>query len=85
MHFYASLESSSYCVLKLFSKSIPRGANVIFFLNAIHLDIVLAACSDKSLAVFDMNYGKIVRRMQDVHGRIVHTICQNQVDTVDFS
>ena len=46
------------------------------------VDIVLAACSDKSVAVFDMNVGKVVRRMKDVHTRNVHSICQNQVSQI---
>eukprot|EP00794_Sanderia_malayensis_P020041 gene20041-22008_t len=43
-----------------------------------NINIVLAACSDKSIAVFDMNIGKVARTMKDAHTRVVHTICQNQ-------
>ncbi len=53
-------------------------ANV--FPLTVYSDIVLAACSDKSVAVFDMNVGKVVRTMKDAHTRNVHTICQNQVN-----
>ncbi|XP_065056903.1 WD repeat-containing protein 27-like [Rhopilema esculentum] len=47
-------------------------------INGFYSYIVLAACSDKSVAVFDMNTGTVARRMKNAHTRNVHTICQNQ-------
>ncbi|XP_052273878.1 WD repeat-containing protein 27-like isoform X3 [Dreissena polymorpha] len=40
--------------------------------------IVLCACSNKSIELFDMNVGQQVRKMTDVHSRLVHAVCQNE-------
>ncbi|XP_060577930.1 WD repeat-containing protein 27-like isoform X2 [Ruditapes philippinarum] len=40
--------------------------------------IVLCACSNKSIEVFDLNTGQMVRKMTDVHSRPVHALCQNE-------
>jgi len=42
-------------------------------------DIALAGGSDKTVHVFDINAGRCVRVMTDVHTRAVHHIAQNQV------
>lgn len=39
----------------------------------------MCAGTNKSLSIFDMNVGRNVRIMTDVHTRPVHTICQNEV------
>ena len=43
------------------------------------VDICLAAGSDRTLQVFDMNAARRVRLMADVHTRPVHHIAQNHV------
>jgi len=47
-----------------------------------YTDIALAAGSDKTVHVFDINAGQCVRVMTDVHTRAVHHIAQNQVSNV---
>ena len=42
-------------------------------------DMVLCAGSNKSVEVFDLNVGKPVRTIHDVHTRAPHVICQNEV------
>jgi hypothetical protein len=49
------------------------------FLDTCTSDIVLCACSNKSIEVFDLNTGQMVRKMTDVHSRPVHALCQNEV------
>lgn len=51
------------------------------FLNAV-LDIVMCAGSSKSLEVYDMNVGKCVRTIADIHTRPVHCIKQHEVRIV---
>ena len=48
-------------------------------LVVLYTDIALAAGSDKTVHVFDINAGRCVRVMTDVHTRAVHHIAQNQV------
>jgi len=45
----------------------------------VHTDISLAGGSDKTVHVFDINAGRCVRVMKDVHTRAVHHIAQYQV------
>ena len=42
-------------------------------------DIVLCACSNKCVEVYDMNVGTRIRLMTDTHSRPVHAVCQNEV------
>lgn len=39
----------------------------------------MCAGTNKSVTVFDMNVGRNVRIMADVHTRPAHVICQNEV------
>jgi len=41
----------------------------------------MAAGSDKTVQVFDMNAGRCARVMNDVHTRAVHHIAQNYVSS----
>lgn len=40
--------------------------------------IVLCACSNKCIEVYDLNVGERVRKMPEVHSRPVHALCQNE-------
>jgi len=57
----------------------PRGIEGWVDLGCVFADIVLAAGSDKTVHVFDINAARCVRVMTDVHTRAVHHIAQNHV------
>ena len=40
--------------------------------------LTLVGCSDRSVRVYDLNQGKVVRSLAGCHSRPVHTIIQNQ-------
>lgn len=42
----------------------------------------MCVSSNKSMDIFDMNVGKSVRTIPDVHSKTVHTICQNEVRSI---
>lgn len=46
--------------------------------NSFHSYVCIAAGSDKSLAVFDMNACKVKRVIPQAHDRVVHTLCINE-------
>lgn len=49
--------------------------------NGFYSYIVMCAGTNKSVSVFDMNVGRNVRIMTDVHTRPAHVICQNEGST----
>ena len=53
--------------------------HVCFILDPKAVDLALCSGSDKSLEVFDLNVGRSVRLVPEVHSRAPHVICQNQV------
>ena len=40
--------------------------------------LALLGCSDRSVRVYDLNQGRVVRSLASCHARPVHTIIQNQ-------
>ena len=51
------------------------------FFDSFGTDIVLLGCSNKTLHVYDMNIGRCVRVINEIHSRHPHVIEQNKVNT----
>ncbi len=54
------------------------GCKVYLFNHSLS-DIVLAAGTDRTIQVFDMNQGCMVTQIPDAHCRAVHHLTQNKV------
>ena len=66
-----------YCTVCCIAKILDSTVKIILTLRG--EDITLAATSDRSLHVYDMNVGERLRLVKDVHSRAAHAICQNEV------
>jgi len=47
-------------------------------INSFYSYIVLCACSNRDLVIFDMNTCQEIHKIKDVHTRPIHSLCQNQ-------
>ena len=43
-------------------------------INSFPSNLLLASCSDRSLAVFDLAAGRVAQRLEDIHPRPAHTV-----------
>lgn len=55
-----------------------QGISTFAAVNSFLSHICIAAGTDKSLAVFDMNHCRVVRVIPQAHDRVVHSLCINE-------
>ena len=70
--------SNCYRLVKTLPIEDVQTINTFDAVNAFFSYVVLCACSDKSIVVFDMNKGSIVRTIKEAHSRPVNNIRQNK-------
>ncbi len=65
---------TDFCSVNSFLSIIPFYFSLLYCLFDKKVYIVLVASSSKDLTVYDLNVGKCVRAVPEVHSKPVHTI-----------
>ncbi|XP_074657849.1 WD repeat-containing protein 27-like [Tubulanus polymorphus] len=72
------VSSSRYKLVKKFQMDNMQSISAFTAVNSFYSYIVLIAGSNKSIDVYDMNSGKSVLLLEDIHTKPVHQIAQNE-------
>lgn len=77
------VSNNKYRLVKEFSVDQAQAITAMSAINSFFSYIVLLGCSNRSLQVYDMNVGRCVRVISEVHSRCPHSIEQNQVSDAE--
>ncbi|XP_064602272.1 WD repeat-containing protein 27-like isoform X2 [Liolophura sinensis] len=72
------LTKSRYKLVKSFQLLQAQTITTLTAVNSFHSYVTMAAGSDRSVNIYDLNEGRISRVMTDVHTKHCHVICLNE-------